>query len=158
MSSRPSDIDTKKGTRDMDLRMTAEERLAFLTEVPRVGVLSVDAPDRAPVASPVWFTVEPDGAIAFSVGTESQKTRLLRAAGRATMCVQSETAPYSYVSAEGAVEELGSSTDESRLDRAQQYLGDELGDAYFASTRDEPNLTFALRPQRWASVDYSKMF
>ena len=107
----------------MDLRMTPEERLAFLSEEPRVGVLSIDAPDRAPVASPVWYTVEADGAIAFSVGTDSQKTRLLRAAGR-----------------------------------ARRYLGDEFGDAYFASTRDELSLTFALRPQRWASVDYSKMF
>ena len=142
----------------MDLRMTPEERLAFLSEEPRVGVLSIDAPDRAPVASPVWYTVEADGAIAFSVGTDSQKTRLLRAAGRATMCVQSETAPYSYVSAEGPIEELGPATDESRLDRARRYLGDEFGDAYFASTRDELSLTFALRPQRWASVDYSKMF
>jgi PPOX class probable F420-dependent enzyme len=142
----------------MDLRMTPEERLAFLSEVPRVGVLSVDAPGRAPVASPVWYTVEADGAIAFSVGTESQKTRLLRAAGRATMCVQSETAPYSYVTAEGQVEERGPSTDDSRRDRAHRYLGAEFGDAYFASTRDEPDLTFALRPQRWASVDYNKMF
>jgi PPOX class probable F420-dependent enzyme len=142
----------------MDLRMTPEERHAFLTEVPRVGVLSVNAPDRAPVASPVWYTVAADGAIAFSVGTESQKARLLRAAGRATMCVQSETAPYSYVSAEGQVEELGPSTDEARRDSAHRYLGAELGEAYFASTRDDPNVTFAVRPQRWASVDYSKIF
>jgi PPOX class probable F420-dependent enzyme len=142
----------------MDLRMTPDERLAFLSEEPRVGVLSIDAPDRAPVASPVWYTVEADGAIVFSVGTDSQKTRLLRAAGRATMCVQAEAAPYSYVSAEGPIEELGLSTDSSRRDRARRYLGDEFGDAYFASTRDESSLTFALRPQRWASVDYSKMF
>jgi PPOX class probable F420-dependent enzyme len=142
----------------MDLRMTPEERMTFLTEVPRVGVLSVDAPGRAPVASPVWYTIEADGAIAFSVGTESQKSRLLRAAGRVTMCVQSETAPYSYVSAEGPVEERGPSTDASRRDRAHHYLGAEFGEAYHAATRDEPNLTFALRPQRWASVDYGKMF
>jgi PPOX class probable F420-dependent enzyme len=142
----------------MDLRMTTDERVAFLSETPRVGVLSVDAPDRAPVSSPVWYTFEPDGSITFSVATESQKARLLRAAGRATMCVQSETAPYSYVSVEGAVDDLGASSGESRRTRAHRYLGAELGEAYFASTRDEPDLTFALRPHRWASVDYSKMF
>lgn len=142
----------------MDLRMTPEERMAFLAETPRVGVLSIDAPGRAPVASPVWYTIEADGAIAFSVGTESQKTRLLRAAGRATMCVQSETAPYSYVSVEGQVDEVGASTDDSRRDRANRYLGAELGELYHESTRAEPNLTFALRAQRWASVDYSKLF
>ena len=142
----------------MDLRMTAEERIAFLSEVPRVGVLSIDAPDRAPVSSPVWYTVDGDGAITFSVGAESQKATLLRAAARATMCVQSETAPYSYVTAEGAVEERGPSTDQSRRERAHRYLGPEFGEAYFTSTRDEPDVTFSLRPQRWASVDYSKMF
>jgi PPOX class probable F420-dependent enzyme len=141
----------------MDLRMTADERVTFLSDTPRVGVLSVDAPDRAPVSSPVWYTFEPDGSISFSVGAESQKARLLRAAGRATMCVQSETPPYSYVSIEGAVDDLGASTDESRRSRAHRYLGEEFGDAYFASTRDQPELTFALRPQRWASVDYNKM-
>jgi PPOX class probable F420-dependent enzyme len=142
----------------MDLRMTADERVAFLSDTPRVGVLSVDAPDRAPVSSPVWYTIERDGSISFAIGTESQKARLLRAAGRATMCVQSETPPYSYVSVEGAVDDLGAASDESRRSRAYRYLGEEIGEAYFASTREEPDLTFALRPQRWASVDYNKMF
>jgi PPOX class probable F420-dependent enzyme len=141
----------------MDLRMTADERLAFLSDAPRVGVLSVEAPDRAPIASPVWYTLEADGTITFSVATESQKAQLLRATGRATMCVQTELAPYSYVSVEGAVEDLGPSTDDSRRSRAHRYLGVEFGDAYFESTRRAPDLTFALRPRRWASVDYSKM-
>ena len=91
----------------MDLRMTADERVGFLSETPRVGVLSVDASGRAPVSSPVWYTFEPDGSISFSVGTGSQKARLLRAAGRATICVQSETPPYSYVSVEGARRDYG---------------------------------------------------
>jgi PPOX class probable F420-dependent enzyme len=142
----------------MDLRMTTDERVTFLSDVPRVGVLSVDAPDRAPVSSPVWYTFEPDGSISFSVATDSQKTRLLRAAGRATMCVQSETPPYSYVSVEGVVDDLGASSDESRRSRAHRYLGADLGEAYFASTSDTPDLTFTLRPERWTSVDYSKMF
>ena len=48
-------------------------------------------------------------------------------------------------------------TDEARRERARRYLGAEFGDAYFESTRAEPDLTFALHPRRWASVDYSKM-
>ena len=142
----------------MDLRMTAGERTAFLTAIPRVGVLSIDAPDRAPVSSPIWFSVESSGEITFSVGLDSQKTRLLRAAGRATMCVQSEAPPYSYLTVEGAVEERGPATDESRRERARRYLGTEFGNAYFESTKDNPDVTFALRPQRWASADYSKEF
>jgi PPOX class probable F420-dependent enzyme len=142
----------------MELQMTPEERVAFLSDVPRVGVLSVDAPGRAPVSSPLWYTVEADATITFSVGASSQKARLLRAAGRATLCAQSEEMPYRYVCVEGRVEEVGPSTDESRREQARRYLGAELGEAYFTSTRDEPVLTFALQPQRWASVDYNKLF
>jgi PPOX class probable F420-dependent enzyme len=138
--------------------MTPDERMAFLTEIPRVGVLAIEAPDRGPIASPLWYSVEPDGTITFSVGASSQKTRLLRAAGRATLCAQSEEAPYRYVSVEGRVEERGPSSDDERRERAHRYLGAEVGEAYHLSTRAEPDVTFALRPERWATVDYNKMF
>ena len=142
----------------MDLRMTNAERMAFLVDGARVGVLSIEAPDRGPVSSPIWYTVESDRAVAFSVGATSQKAQLLRAAGRATLCVQSETAPYSYVSLEGAIAERAPSSDDFRREMAHRYLGTEFGEAYFDSTRDEASVTFTLQPQRWASVDYSKAF
>jgi hypothetical protein len=142
----------------MELRMTPEERMAFLTEAPRVGVLAIATPGRGSIASPLWYTVEVDGVISFSVGASSQKTAVLRAARRATLCAQSEAAPYRYVSVEGTVEDRGPSTDEERRERAHRYLGAEFGEAYFESTRGEPDVTFALRPERWASVDYNKVF
>ena len=138
--------------------MTAAERLAFLVDEPRVAVLSIEAPDRGPVSAPVWFTLEAARSITFSVGETSRKAELLLAASRATLCVQSEVAPYRYVSVEGAVANLGASTDTARRDRAHRYLGPELGEIYFESTREEPELTFELRPQRWASIDYGKLF
>src|SRR5437868_3559927 len=138
----------------MDLSMTPAERLRFLTDAPRVGVLSIAAEGRGPVSSPVWFTVETDQSIGFSVGVTSRKAALLRVAGRATLRVQSDDAPYRYVSIEGPVTELGPSDDESRRGRAVRYLGAEFGEIYFASTRDDPEVTFVLRPQRWASIDY----
>src|SRR6476660_607670 len=142
----------------MELSMTPAERIAFVGDTPRVGVLSIEAPDRGPGSNPVWYTLEADGTITFAVGDTSRKTELLRAAGRATMCVQSEVAPYSYVTMEGPVTEVGASTDASRLERAHRYLGKEFGDAYFESTKDGADVTFALRPQRWASTDYAKLF
>ena len=142
----------------MELSMTPEERLAFISDAPRIGVLSMQAPDRGPVSSPIWYTVEADRTLTFSVGEASVKTTLLRAAGRATMCVQSEVAPYSYVTIEGPVTEVGASTDEARRERAHRYLGAEFGELYFESTRGEPDLTFALLPKRWSSLDYAKLF
>ena len=142
----------------MELNMTAAERTAFLTETARVGVVSIDAPGRAPVSSPVWFTLEADGTITFSVGATSRKAELLRASGRATLCVQSEEPPYKYVSIEGATTELGPSTEDARRARAHRYLGPEFGDLYHASTKDDLEVTFALQPKRWASLDYNKLF
>jgi hypothetical protein len=74
------------------------------------------------------------------------------------MCVQSEVAPYSYVVVEGPVENRGAAADEFRRDMAFRYLGPELGEVYFQGVKDEPNVTFVLRPQRWATLDYNKLF
>jgi nitroimidazol reductase NimA-like FMN-containing flavoprotein (pyridoxamine 5'-phosphate oxidase superfamily) len=142
----------------VDLTMTKEERAAFLTSTPRVGVLSIEAPGRGPVSSPLWFVLEPDGSLAFSVAPGSRKAGLMTKAGRATMCVQSEAAPYSYVVVEGPVENRGAADEEFRRDMAFRYLGPELGEVYFQGVKDEPNVTFVLRPQRWATLDYNKLF
>jgi nitroimidazol reductase NimA-like FMN-containing flavoprotein (pyridoxamine 5'-phosphate oxidase superfamily) len=142
----------------MDLAMTKTDRAAFLAKTPRVGVLSIQAAGRAPVSSPVWFTVRADGALMFTVAPESRKAALLAEHGRATMCVQSEVAPYSYVVVEGATENLGPGDHDLRRGMAYRYLGEEMGELYYQSVKDEPNVTFALRPQRWASVDYNKLF
>ncbi|MGZ8735138.1 MAG: hypothetical protein ACXW1M_08115 [Acidimicrobiia bacterium] len=147
----------------MDLSMTREERWSFVTEVPRVGVLSIEAPGRGPVSSPFWFTGttdSPDGAgaaLVFSVGPESRKAALLASAGRATMCVQSEVVPYQYVVMEGAVEARGPSDEAFIHDLATRYLGPDLGELYFAGVRDDPSVMYALVPQRWATLDYHKL-
>jgi hypothetical protein len=142
----------------MDLTMTAAERWTFMRDVPRVAVLSIAAGERGPVASPIWFTADDDGSLAFSVAPDSRKATLLAAEGRATLCVQNETAPYQYVTVEGPVELRGPTTDEFRRAEAIRYLGEELGEIYFAGVRDDAAVTFALRPQRWSSIDYNKLF
>jgi nitroimidazol reductase NimA-like FMN-containing flavoprotein (pyridoxamine 5'-phosphate oxidase superfamily) len=140
----------------MDLTMTPAERWTFLTEVPRVCVLSVDAPERAPVSSPIWFTAD-DGKIAFAIGPQSRKAELLRRSRRATICVQSEDVPYKYVTIEGPVEDIGRATEAFRRSEAVRYLGPELGDLYIAGTSNEVSDTWVLRPERWSSIDYAKL-
>ena len=72
--------------------MTREEREAFLADV-HIGILSVDEPGRGPTALPIWYLVE-DGDVIIGIDGASLKARLLRAAGRATLTVQTETPPY----------------------------------------------------------------
>ena len=79
--------------------MTKDEREAFLADV-HVGILAVDEAGRGPMALPIWYRYV-DGVVEIGMNGGSLKARLLRAAGRATLTVQTETAPYQYVSVEG---------------------------------------------------------
>lgn len=136
--------------------MTRPEREAFLADT-RVGLLAVDEPGRGPLAVPIWYQYAPGGPVRMVTGTESLKGRLLRAAGRASLCVQTETAPYQYVSVEGPVT-LGEPDFERDIRAtAVRYLGEQGAEAYLAMAESEPTVLVELRPERWRSVDYRKM-
>lgn len=140
------------------LTMTQQEREAFLADL-HVGVLSVAAGGgRPPLAVPVWYLYEPGGLVSFVTGRDSVKARLLRAAGQAAMCVQSEVAPYSYVTVEGPVVEMTDVDPDERLAIARRYLGPEGGDQYIAANHEVDNITVRISPQRWRTTDYGKVW
>lgn len=141
-----------------DLSMTRAAREAFLADT-HVGVLSVDEPGRGPCAVPVWYRYAPGADVRIAMHGTSRKTSLLRAAGRATLCVQLETVPYKYVTVEGPVEVIAADVDADEREMAHRYLGDKLGERYLAMTAAErPNEVLALlHPTRWWSVDFSQM-
>ena len=86
----------------MSLAMTKDEREVFLAEV-HVAIISIPESGRGPLTLPVWYAFVPDGEFHIWTGGSSRKARLLREAGRFSVCVQQETPPYKYVSAEGPV-------------------------------------------------------
>ncbi|MGH8982962.1 MAG: pyridoxamine 5'-phosphate oxidase family protein [Acidimicrobiia bacterium] len=141
------------------LTMTQAEREAFLAGV-HVGVVGVDDRDRAPLTVPVWYAYAPGGEVRFITGGDSRKARCLEQAGRASLCAQTETAPYQYVSVEGPV------TIDPRVDPverraiARRYLGVELGDAYAEATAADAagSVTVRLLPEHWLTVDYGKVY
>ena len=146
----------------MQLSMTRAEREAFLADV-HVGVLSIPEPGRGPLSAPIWYGYEPGGEIWLVTGRDSRKGRLLRLGARVGFVVQTEQAPYRYVSVEGPVTSLAPSPGEAEERRlAHRYLGKEMGDAYVASTaarrEAEPNVLVRIRPERWLSVDYRKAY
>ncbi len=134
------------------------EREAFLADL-HVGVLSVAAGEaQPPVTAPVWYTYDPGGLVSIITAKESVKARLLRAEGQASLCVQTETPPYAYVSVEGRVVEVEDVDPDERLAQARRYLGREGGDQYIAANRDVDNLTIRIAPERWRTVDYGKVW
>jgi hypothetical protein len=92
-------------------------------------------------------------------GAQSVKAQRLRAAGRFTLCVQTEASPYRYVSVEGpiAVMDETVSADERRA-LAQRYLGAEAGDLYIAATAEQAagSVAFRMTPEHWRTSDYGK--
>jgi hypothetical protein len=135
--------------------MTVAERESFLGAV-HVGVLAVDEPEHGPHALPVWYLYE-DGEVLIGIDGSSRKAALLRAAGRASLTVQTETAPYQYVSVEGPVVLEPAMHDELAL--ATRYLGAELGPWYVEhNPRTKDSLTVRVRPERWRTFDFAKLF
>ena len=121
-----------------------------------VGVLAVDEPGRGPHALPIWYLYE-DGEVLIGIDGSSRKAALLRAAGRASLTVQTETAPYQYVSVEGPVVLEAATHDELAL--ATRYLGVELGPWYVEhNPRTEDSLTVRVRPEHWRTFDFAKLF
>jgi nitroimidazol reductase NimA-like FMN-containing flavoprotein (pyridoxamine 5'-phosphate oxidase superfamily) len=148
----------------MSLIMTKQEREAFLADV-HVGIISISEDGRGPLTVPIWYAYDVGGDLRIMTGRESRKGRLLARAGRFSLCVQTETPPYEYVSVEGAI----ISTETADIERdlrplARRYLGEKMGDRYvdryMEETRNSPthadNVLIRMRPERWLTTDYSK--
>lgn len=137
----------------IDMTMTEAERDAFMADV-HVGILAIARHDKGPLALPIWYQYE-DGTVVIGMDGNSLKARLLRAAGRATMTVQTETPPYKYVSVEGPIEIRNEQRDDFEM--ASRYLGPELGQWY---ADDNPStaesVVVRLTPERWTTCDFGK--
>lgn len=143
----------------MSLAMSKAQREEFLAGQ-RVGIISVAEANRGPLTLPIWYAYEPGGAVRFLTGADSTKARLIRQAGRVSLCVQVETPPYQYVSVEGPVTIGEPDFERDARPMAYRYLGEQLGDWYLQATAGERargTILVCLTPERWLSVDYNKM-
>jgi hypothetical protein len=91
---------------------------------------------------------------------EREAGKLLERAGRFSLCVQTETLPYKYVSVEGPVVAVeAADLERDRRPLARRYLGTEVGDSYIESTRGVVgNVLVRMQPERWLTVDYAKQY
>ncbi len=140
--------------------MTKAEREAFLAGV-HVGVLAVADAGRAPLTVPVWYSYEPGGLVSIITGRASRKAARIEAEQRISLCAQTETAPYQYVSVEGPVVQVDRTVDAAeRQAVAYHYLGQEFGDLYLEATSADAaeNIVVRMRPEHWLTVDYQKQF
>ncbi|HEX3793308.1 MAG TPA: PPOX class F420-dependent oxidoreductase [Acidimicrobiales bacterium] len=135
--------------------MTDEEVRAFLTARPaRTGKLGTVRADGRPHVAPVWYDVEDDGTLVFNTGENTVKGRNLLRDNRATICVDDERPPFSFVLVEGRVEII--------RDLAQvrhwagriggRYMGEERADEFGERNGVEGELLIRLRPDQLHSA------
>lgn len=142
----------------MTVAMTRQEREMFLAGL-HVGIISVPEEGRGPLTVPVWYAYEPGGDLRIITGRSSRKRRLLEKVRRFSLCVQTESPPYKYVSVEGPIVGIdGSDVERDLRPLARRYLGTEAGDRYVQTTREEhtDNVLVRMRPERWLAVDFGK--
>ena len=141
----------------MSLTMSSSERERFLSAL-HVGIISIPRATKGPLTVPIWYDYQPGGELWVITDTDSIKGKLLTKASRISLCAQTETAPYQYVSVEGPFT-TRPSTQEELLAMAVRYLGEEQGQAYAENSAGggEGSIAVAIAPETWFSVDYNKM-
>ena len=137
--------------------MSSSERELFLSAL-HVGIISIPRATKGPLTVPIWYDYQPGGELWVITDTDSIKGKLLTKASRISLCAQTETAPYQYVSVEGPFT-TRPSTQEELLAMAVRYLGEEQGKAYAENSAGggEGSMVVAIAPETWFSVDYNKM-
>jgi len=151
---------SREGNSMSSLSMSRSEREAFLAGT-HVAILTVADGTRGPLALPVWYRYEPGGEVRIVTGRTSRKLGLIKKAGRVSLCVQTETAPYEYVTVEGPAT-IGEPDHERDIRGvAIRYLGERVGEMYLAMTAEqraaEGEVLVSVRPERWLTADFHKM-
>jgi uncharacterized protein len=141
----------------MTTKMSQHEKERFLADL-HVGVVSIGRPSLGPLTVPIWYDYSPGGELWFLTGPTSMKGKLLKQGVRISLCAQSESPPYKYVSIEGPIVSVAPS-DKEQYGRpmARRYLGQKFGDQYTDRGADEASVVVRVRPERWLAVDYGKM-
>jgi hypothetical protein len=139
----------------MSLKMSKAEREQFLADL-HVGIVSIPRNGKGPLTVPIWYGYDPGGDVWMLTGPNSIKGKLLKKASRISLCAQSETPPYKYVSVEGPYT-IGDPEADNSLTLATRYLGAEMGKAYVEGSSNEANILVRLTPEVWFTVDYGKM-
>ena len=130
--------------------LSQQDREQFLAE-PHIAALSVVAgSERGPFTLPIWYQYRPGEEAWILTEAESKKSRLIREAGRFSLMVNRIMPTNRYVSVEGPVSRVISTTPDLLLEITQRYLPDEQVQAYLdlASTFGRQIVVY-MRPQRW---------
>ncbi len=134
-------------------KMTDEEWREFLMAGARTGKLATTRRDGSPHVVPIWFVLDGE-EIVFNTGAESVKGRALRRTGRASMCVDDERPPFSFVTVSGPVS-ISTELEEmlpwaTRI--AARYIGESDSEEFGRRNAVEGELLVRLRAEHVLAI------
>ncbi len=109
--------------------MTHDETRAFLLEGTRTGKLAWVGKDGRPHVAPIWFVLDGDDVI-FNTHEDSGKAKALKREGRASLVVDDQQPPYSFVKIDGTI------SIEADLEQVRA-VATEIGGRYMGADRAE---------------------
>ena len=135
--------------------MSDAEVRAFLAGTPpHTAKLATVRADGRPHVAPVWYVLDDDGTVVFNTGESTVKGRNLRRDPRASICVDDERPPYSFVLLEGVVD-LSDDPDDLREWATRiggRYMGEARAAEYGARNGVVGELVARFRPDRIVSA------
>jgi PPOX class probable F420-dependent enzyme len=133
----------------------AEVRAFLVSTPPHTAKLATVRADGRPHVAPVWYVVDDDDdTIVFNTGETTVKGRNLRRDPRASICVDDERPPFSFVLVDGLVE-LSDDPHELRewaTRIGSRYMGENRAEEYGARNGVAGELVARLRPTRIVSA------
>ena len=129
--------------------MSDEDRRAFLSYGTRTGKVATVRADGSPHVVPVWFVLDGDD-IVFTTWHESVKAKSIQRDGRASLVVDEEVFPYSFVMVDGRATVSSGADVRRRWARsiAERYVPPELVESYVERNAVEGELVVRLKPRR----------
>lgn len=134
-------------------KMTETEWKEFITQGTRTGKLATTRKDGRPHVVPIWFVLDGDELV-FNTGESTVKGRSLVRTGQASLCVDDETPPFSFVTISGPVT-VSTDPDElldSATRIAARYMGEQRAEEFGRRNAVEGELVVRLRAEHVIAV------
>jgi PPOX class probable F420-dependent enzyme len=129
--------------------MSEAEWRAFVQEGTRTGKLATTRRDGRPHVVPIWFVLDGDDVV-FNTGERTVKGRSLARTGWASICVDDDRPPFSFVTVSGPVT-ISTDLDEmlpyaTRI--GARYMGQELAEQFGRRNAVQGELLVRLRAEQ----------
>ena len=125
----------------------------FLLLGTRTGKVAWVGSDGAPHVAPVWFVLDGDDVV-FNTGADTGKGRALAREGRASMVVDDDSPPFSFVKIDGTIT-LHDDLDEVRRFATTiggRYMGADRAEEFGRRNAVQGELLVRIAPERVVAV------